>query len=151
IFIDNAEWNRLRLFSLFIDDFGNVLLPTARHIWDQLVAADCSVLQVLDAEASHHAFDAQHKAAEEYGRSIFNALAHDHSAYITREREKFDYALAARRRAVERIGLPEVREHRLSLLVKEEHESRLEFNQKAELYPEMTPLLIVRVEVDGHE
>jgi len=151
ISIATAEWNRVRIVSLFADDSGNVLLPTARHIWDQMVAADCCVQQVLDAETSRLIFEAQHKAAEVHGKPIFDALAHEHSAYITREREKFDYALAARRRAVERIGLPQVREHRLNLLLKEEHESRAELDQKARLYPEMTPLLIVRVEVNGHE
>ena len=151
ISIASAEWNRVRIVSLFADDSGNVLLPTARHIWDQMVAADCCVQQVLDAETSRLIFEAQHKAAELHGKLIFDALAHEHSAYITREREKFDYALAARRRAVERIGLPQVREHRLNLLLKEEHESRAELDQKARLYPEMTPLLIVRVEVNSHE
>ena len=151
ISIATAVWNRVRIVSLFADDSGNVLLPTARHIWDQMVAADCCVQQVLDAETSRLIFEAQHKAAELHGKPIFDALAHEHSAYITREREKFDYALAARRRAVERIGLPQVREHRLNLLLKEEHESRAELDQKARLYPEMTPLLIVRVEVNGHE
>ncbi len=145
ISIATAEWNRVRIVSLFVDDSGNVLLPTARHFWDQLVAADCSVQQVLDAEASRLTFEAQHKAAEVHGKPIFDALAHEHSAHITREREKFDYALAARRRAIERIGLPQVREHRLNLLQKEEHESRSELDQKARLYPEMTPLLIARV------
>ena len=151
ISIATAEWNRVRIVSLFVDDSGSVLLPTARHIWDQLVAADCSVQQVLDAEASRVTFDAQHKAAEVHGKPIFDALAHEHSAFITREREKFDYALEARRRAIERIGLPQVREHRLNLLMKEEHESRAELDQKARLYPEMTPLLMVRVEVNAHE
>ena len=78
-------------------------------------------------------------------------MAHEHSAFIAREREKFDYAIAARRRAVGRIGLPQVRDHRMYLLSKEEQEFRSTLDQKARLYPEMTPLLIVRVEVNGHE
>jgi hypothetical protein len=136
---------------LFIDDSGSVLLPTARHIWEQLLATNGQGRHMLDAEASHTAFVMQQRAAEEHGKPIYDALAHDHRAFIARERDKFDYAYAARRRAVERIGLPQVRDHRLYLLAKEEQEFRNQLDQKTRLYPEMTPLLMVRVEGDGHE
>jgi superfamily II DNA or RNA helicase len=151
ISIATAELNRVRIVPLFVDDSGNVLLPTARHIWDQLVAADCSVPRALDPEASLLTYEVQHKAAEEHGKPIFDALAQEHSTHIARERDKFDYALAARRRAIDRIGLPQVRDHRLHLLQKEEQELRAQIELKAKLYPEMTPLLIVRVEVNDYE
>ena len=146
ISIAAAEWNRVRIVSLFVDDSGSVLLPTARYIWDQLVATDCSVQHVLDTEASSVIFDVQRKAAEVHGKDIFDALTHEHSEFIIREREKFDYALAARRRAVERIGLPQVRNHRLKVLLKDEQEFRVALDQKTRLYPEMVPLIILRVE-----
>jgi hypothetical protein len=151
ISIATADWSRVRIISLFLDDDGSVLLPTARHIWEQLLAVDVAVVRVLDLESSRAAFDAQLRAAEQHGKSIYDALAHEHSAFIARERDKFDYAIAARRRAVERIGLPQVRDHRIDLLSKEEQEVRNTLDQKARLYPEMTPLLMVRVEVNGHE
>ncbi len=151
ISIATTEWNRLRIMPLFIDDTGSVLLPTARHIWDQLLATSVQVRRVLDAEASQIAFARQQKAAEEHGQQTYDSLANDHLAFIAREREKFDYASAARRRAVARIGLPQVRDHRLNLLTKEEQDFKNQLNQKAWLYPEMTPLLMVRVEGDGHE
>lgn len=151
ISIATSEWSRVRIIALFVDDGGSVLLPTARHIWEQLLAVDAAVARVLDPESSRATFEAQIKAAEQQGKSIYDAMAHEHSAFIARERDKFDYAIAARRRAVERIGLPQVRDHRMDLLSKEEQEFRSTLDQKARLYPEMTPLLIVRVEVNGHE
>jgi superfamily II DNA or RNA helicase len=151
ISIATSEWSRVRIIALFVDDGGSVLLPTARHIWEQLLAVDAAVARVLDPESSRATFEAQIKAAEQQGKSIYDAMAHEHIAFIARERDKFDYAIAARRRAVERIGLPQVRAHRMDLLSKEEQELRNTLDQKARLYPEMTPLLIVRVEVNGHE
>lgn len=146
-----TEWNRLRIMALFIDDNGNALLPTARHIWEQLLVTNGRVRRMLDTEASQTAFARQQKAAEEQGRPIYDSLAHDRRTFIAREREKFDYAFAARRRAIARIGLPQVRDHRLNLLAKEEQALQNQLDQKALLYPEMTPLLVVRVEGDGHE
>lgn len=74
-----------------------------------------------------------------------------HRSRITREREKADYAFAARRKTVERIGLPQVRNYRLNLLAQEERTSQEQIDQKAHAYPEMVPLLVIRVEGGGHE
>lgn len=149
--IATTEWNRLRIMPLFIDDNGHVLHPTARHVWDQLLATNVRVRRLFDTEASHAAFARQQQAAEEHGKPLYDSLAHDHQTFITREREKFGYAFAARRKAVKRIGLPQVRDHRLNLLAKEEQDFQNQLSQKARLYPEMTLLLMVRMEGDGHE
>jgi len=55
-------------------------------------------------------------------------------------------AFSARRRAIERIGLPHVRNHRLSLLEQEEERFHEQLERRAQILPEMTPLLLVRVE-----
>jgi superfamily II DNA or RNA helicase len=151
ISIATADRNRRRIMPLFIDDNGNVLHPTARHIWEQLLATHGTVRLILDAEITQTTSAVQRTAAEEHGRPFYDALAHEHRVFIAREREKHDYAFSARRKTTERIGLPEVRDHRLSLLAKEEQDSRNQLDLKARLYPEMTPLLMVRVEGDGHE
>lgn len=61
------------------------------------------------------------------------------------------YIAAARRRTVERIGLPQVRNYRLNLLAQEERSFQEQLNQKAHAYPDMVPLLVIRVEGGGHE
>jgi hypothetical protein len=75
----------------------------------------------------------------------------EHRARMAREQEKADYAFAARRRTIERIGLPQVRHHRLDLLAHEERAFQEQLAQKAQAFPEMVPLLIIRVEGGGHE
>ena len=56
------------------------------------------------------------------------------------------YAFAARRRAIERIGLPQVRDYRLTQLTQEEQTWREAMQQKSEVTPELIPLLLMRVE-----
>jgi len=78
-------------------------------------------------------------------------LVQEHRTAIARMREKAEYAFAAKRKTIERIGLPQVRKHRMRLLEEEERGLQKELDQKAHVYPEMVPLLLIRVEGSGHE
>lgn len=151
IAIATMEWNRRRIMPLFLADNGMVYMPTARHVWDQLLAASIQVRSILDATVSQATFKKLHTAAEEHGKPIYEALVQEHRARIAREREKANYAFAARRKTVERIGLLQVRNYRLNLLAQEERSFQEQLDQKAHAYPEMVPLLVIRVEDGGHE
>ena len=142
--------NRLRIMPLFLADNGNVYMPTARHIWDQLLVTSPQVRSMLDTEASQEAFAQLGKTAEEHGESIYESLVQEHKTRIEREREKAEYAFAARRRAIERIGLPHVRDYRLNLLAQEERALQKKLDQKVQVYPELVPLLMIRVEGGNH-
>ncbi|ROR32580.1 helicase-related protein [Inmirania thermothiophila] len=150
ISISTADWNRRRIMPLFLADDGRVFAPTARHIWDQLVVTKPTILRHLDVETSHQAFERLQEAAERQGKTIYDELVQAHRERLAREREKGEYAFAARRRAIERIGLPQVRNHRLSLLEQEEERFREQLERRAQILPEMAPLLLVRVEGGAH-
>ena len=49
-------------------------------------------------------------------------------------------------RLEQRIGLPQVRNYRLNLLAQEEQVFHEQLEQKAHVYPEMVPLLVIRVD-----
>ena len=151
IAITAMEWNRRRIMPLFLADSGRAYMPTARHIWDQLLVISPQARSMLDTETSQAAFTQLQKAAEEHGKSVYEELVQEHRTRIVRERGKADYAFAARRKTIERIGLPQVRNHRLNLLAQEERAFREQLDQKTQAYPEMVPLLMIRVEGGGHE
>lgn len=151
IAISTMEWNRRRILPLFLADNSMVYMQTARHVWDQLLAADIHVRSILDTQASQTAFAGVENAAEEQGKPVYEALVHEHRALIAREREKADYAFAARRKTLQRIGLAQVRNHRMNLLAQEELNLHKQLDQKAHAYPEMVPLLVIRVDGGGHE
>jgi hypothetical protein len=104
----------------------------------------------LDVETSHQAFERLQAAAERQGKTIYDELVQAHRERLAREREKGEYAFAARRRATLRIGLPQVRNHRLSLLEQEEERFREQLERRAQILPEMAPLALVRVEGGAH-
>jgi len=149
--IATMEWNRRRIMPLFLGDGGKVLMPTARHLWNQLLSATPDVQRHLDMDESKEAFDRLAEIAEEHGRAIYDELVQEHRMRLTREKEKGEYAFAARQRVIERVGLPQVRDHRLTLLQQEERTWSEELERKAQVYPEMVPLLLIRVEGDVHE
>jgi hypothetical protein len=149
IAIATMEWNRRRIMPLFLADNGTVYMPTARHVWDQFLAANTQIRSTLDAAVSQAAFEKLQDAAEEHGKPIYEGLVQEHRARITSEREKASYAFAARRRIIEQIGLPQVRHYRLNLLAQEERSVQEQLDQKVHTYPDMVPLLVIRVEGSG--
>jgi len=135
-----------RVLPLFLADDGRVFAPTARHIWDQLLTTPPTILRHLDVETLHQAFERLQEAAKRQGKTIYDELVQAHRERLAREREKGEYAFAARRRATLRIGLPQVRNHRLSLLEQEEERFHEQLERGAQILPEIQPLLIVRVD-----
>jgi len=151
ISIATPEWNRKRMMPLFLADNGMVYLPTARHVWDQLLGESPRVKAILGSEVSQVAFEKSESAARERGQSMYETLLQEHQEHIAREREKANYAFSARRKAIERIGLPQVRKHRLNLLSQEERDFQEQIDQKAHVFPDMVPLIVIRVEGSGDE
>ena len=86
------------------------------------------------------------EAAEAHGKPLYTELLTLHRERLTRERDKGEYAFAARRRTVERIGLSAVRYHRLAHLEREEHAWREQIKRKAQVSPDLVPLLLLRLE-----
>jgi superfamily II DNA or RNA helicase len=146
ISISTADWNRHRIMPLFLADDGRVFVPTAQHIWDQLLVTKPRILTSLDIEISYQAFERLQEVAEQQGKTIYDELVQAHQERLAREREKGEYAFAARRKAIQRIGLPQVRNYRLNLLAQEERSFQEQLDQKIQAYPEMVPLLVIRVE-----
>ena len=136
-----------RAMALFVSDDGRVLVPTARTVWDRLIALDdvCSVTTGLAGEPAKIAYDISRKAAEQHGAVVFDELLTAHREATRRERKKGTHAFAARRRAIERLGLPQVREHRLGILASDEREWSRKLSAREAALPELAAIALVRV------
>ena len=62
---------------------------------------------------------------------FYEQMVRQQQRQLQREQEKQDYAFAARRRAINRVGLPTVRQYRLTRLVSEEEAWQKEFSQRS--------------------
>jgi len=131
--------------SVFLSEEGKLFLPTARHIWDALQTAEAQVQATLGQDESIIAHERLQEAAEQAGQELFDALQQAHLASVAREEERGIVSFASRRKAIERVGLPEVRQFRLSRCDADESEWRSELQLARQIVPEIRPLLMLRI------
>jgi superfamily II DNA or RNA helicase len=131
--------------SVFVSEEGKLFLPTARHIWDALQTAEAQVQTTLGQDESITAHESLQIAAEQAGQELFDALQQAHLASVAREEERGIVSFASRRKAIERVGLPEVRQFRLSRCDADESEWRHELQSARQIVPEIRPLLMLRI------
>ncbi len=143
--IYNPDYQQQRLMPLFFHDNGKVFLQTARNIWEQLLTLEIEIIEYLTGEQATQAFTQLWEAALIQGKSVYEELLQKHRQNLDQENEKFAYTLATRRRAIERLGLPQVRDYRFAQLSQEEQKWQEMIQIKTEVIPELVPLLVIRI------
>jgi hypothetical protein len=146
IAIHTADWHRQRMLPLFVHQDGRCLQPTARHIWEELLTGPPEPGGLFAGEVAKMRFSQVWAAAETHGRSMYEELILKHDRQLAEDRQRGEHSFAARRRMLNRIGLPAVRAHRQAQMDQEERTWREQLNRRAEVQPEMVPLLLVHVE-----
>jgi len=136
---------RRSYLSVFLSEEGKLFLPTARHIWDAIQTTEPLVLDALDFDKSTLAYEQLQESAEQAGQALFETMQEAHIASIAREEERGSVAFNSRRKAIERIGLPEVRQYRLEKCNINESEWRNELKSAQQIMPEIRPLLLMRI------
>jgi predicted protein tyrosine phosphatase len=134
---------------LFISDEGRVLAPTAKAVWDRLIDLDGDAEgiahEAIGGETSSTVFEQAYKEAAKHGHTVFTELLASHEQRQIQQRNKGRRAFESRRIAIDRIGLPQVRNHRLRELEKEEVEWQDRIAAQDLALPELTALILVRV------
>jgi superfamily II DNA or RNA helicase len=148
IALDHQSFRDMKIIPIFRHDDGRILLPTARHIWDRLLEDRPEVEQMrtrtgADVEA---VFRRLRSEAERQGEVAFHELFARHQQRLKREQEKGHYAFQVRRDALNRIGLPEVRQHRITRLNDEERAWEEELRKREQVLPDLHPVILLRVE-----
>lgn len=148
ISLHTAGGREQRFLALFLAEDGRVFGPTARTIWERLIDLPNGLSQAgeeISGSIAVDAFDASRKAAEAQGAAVFEELAAAHQMSIMRERKKGTHAFSSRRRAIERLGLPQVRAHRLRILEDEQQAWTRELAAREAALPDLAAVLMVRV------
>jgi superfamily II DNA or RNA helicase len=135
-----------RLLPLFVSDTGDVFPVTAKRIWDQLLVVDPISCGIPSSDTRSSSFEACRAAAEESGRLVFQEMLRQHNVALEKEREKLEYRLTTRRRAIERLGLHQVRAHRLQKLEQEAESARADLDSQRSPVAEMVPILLLHVQ-----
>jgi len=144
----SAGRQEVRILPLFSHDDGRTFLPTARSIWDKLLQDGTKIEDrgAVDGNDCTAVFDRLKQEAEKHGESLFQDIYTRHQERIRHEREKGRYAFHVRRQALNRIGLPEVRQFRLKRLDEEERAWDADLRRQEQVFPELQPIVVLRVE-----
>ena len=67
--------------ALFLHEDSRLLLPAARHIWDQILSHDTEVVRHIQGAEVHYAFARLREAAETQGQRIYDELVLAHRDY----------------------------------------------------------------------
>jgi hypothetical protein len=148
IALDNQSLRDVKIIPIFHHDDGRNLVPTARHIWDALMEDRPEVEQVGTKTGGEveAVFCRLRSEAERQGEDAFHELYARHQQRLKREQAKGQYAFQVRREALGRLGLPEVRQHRLKRLDEEERAWAVELRRREQVLPELQPVILLRVE-----
>jgi superfamily II DNA or RNA helicase len=149
IALETPVGSQQRVMPVFISDDDRVLAPTARTIWDRLIEQDAPsetyAAASVTGEEAVNIFERSRAIAEEQGATVYRDLRDAHTARIERERVKLEQAYDARRNAIQRIGLSQVRDHRLRQLEREMAESKARMATSEHAVPDLSALLMVRI------
>jgi hypothetical protein len=99
----------------------------------------------LTGVSSRSAAEHLRAVAETEGKAVYDTLVQRHISDLARERDKAQFAFSARRRAIEQIGLSQVRDHRLQLLTKDEEAFYEGMKKRSGTLPHLEPLIVIRV------
>jgi superfamily II DNA or RNA helicase len=130
---------------VFRSEEGKIFVPTARHIWDLLQTTHAEVIETMASADTMIVSDELQAAAETSGREVFESMRLAHLESIEREEERGSVSFTARKKAIEKVGLPEVRQFRMNQCVMDETEWRKQLQAAKEVLPEMRPLLVLRI------
>jgi len=143
--VSSDEQSR-RIVPVFIND-AFILRPLAgKKIWEAILD-DGNVLTIaarkpLDANV----WDKLREASQEYAYDAFIKLKDEAMNRHEENHRKYLYALNLRLDAATRIGIENIRNHKLAALESERAETEREYEAGKMLCPEFRPCLVVRME-----
>ena len=147
----NQSGDLKAFFPVYYTPDGKIFPATAKRIWEALLSNDAEIHgdQMQEGGQTNQdcesVFDEARLIAEDAGVVFFNELKQKHAESLAIIKEKTEYGFSARQRAIERIGLPEVKNYRSVKLEKEIDDWKSSFEESKQVMPELTALLILSV------
>lgn len=146
ISLETAKWDQRKILALFVHEDGRNLIPTANYLWDLMISETPTMYTHLEGDEAVSVFHRLRQIAEENGKPLFEELVRRHRDRMAEEKEKAQYSFESRRKAIHKLGLPEVRAYRLSKLELEARQFHMEMEKREQIQPDLTPLIIVHVQ-----
>jgi len=130
---------------IFLHDDGRVLIPTSKYIWDQLLTDSIEIVSYIKNSSAIEIFEKINHIIEKYGEPIYEELVSKLKIIVNKEKSIMEYAFVSKKRAIERIGLPSVKLHRINELYKQEKEWYKHLLEKKQYNFDVFPVVILKI------
>jgi hypothetical protein len=145
----SSDENSRRIIPVFIND-DYILRPLAgKKIWDAILDESNTLTVTGKERLSPEQFDQIKDISREFAYDTFIELKDETVKRRDETHRKYNYALNLRIEAAERIGIENIRKHKLSRLENEKASVEHEYERGKTIFPEFCPVLLVRME-GGH-
>ena len=84
--------------------------------------------------------------APEQCHDLYLEMRQRHVNQLQLEKDKAEYSFRSRRKLLQSIGLPEVRDFRLRQLAQEEAQCAEDIRRQGQVLPQLTPLLMLKID-----
>ena len=139
---------RCQYMPVYIKPNGQYYATASQRVWDAVCSKEFEILpQDLAVESSLHQsiYALMHKVAQEEGKAIFESMLTANQTDLDNQFEKGEYSFNARKKAIERVGLPEVRQFRLRQLSSEYALWLQDIDKKRRVIPDMVLHTIIEI------
>lgn len=135
-----------KTIPVFINENG-VLRPLAgKRIWDAILD-DQRVISVTEgATIASDALETLTKASQDYAYDVFSDMRFEYERKIEENHRKYDYALSLRFDAASRIGIENIRHHKLDSLAQEKEQMEVQYRQSKQICPDFYLELLAYME-----
>lgn len=139
---------RSQYMPVYIKPNGQYYATASQRVWDAVCSKEFEILsQGLAVESSlrQSIYAIMHKVAQKEGKAIFESMLTANQTDLDNQFEKGEYSFNARKKAVERIGLLEVRQFRLRQLSSEYALWLQDIDKKRRVIPDIVLHTIIEI------
>ncbi len=135
---------QMQYLPVYIDKAGQYFSTASTRVWDAICSdpIDTDACSGVECES---VYSLLREAAETQGKLMFDSMLAEHTNELELSIEKGEYSFKARRNAIERIGLPEVKGYRMRQLDIEYRQWLQEIEAKREVFPELNLHLVFEI------
>jgi|Deesub1362A_J573_1020465.scaffolds.fasta_scaffold01127_9 superfamily II DNA or RNA helicase len=142
--IDFGKKTKIHYIPVFTSKDAETYTTTANRIWEKLSEGKFSITSGIERDAYPHK-----NIAEELAKDFFERDVMEEKQKIESEYTRKIMAIEAKRKAIEKIGIKNIRESRLRELEIERMKIERDYKIIEEPVPELYPVLVLEVKGDG--
>lgn len=147
ISLTSNQNNASRYLPLYCNSDGRYFAAASSRIWEAICQLEFDVLQgaISDDITGPSVIPMLESIAQREGEALFNTLHNEYLIELEREVSKAEFSFEARRRAIERIGLSEVKQYRLKQLELEQIAWNDNISNQRQVFPQLQLMLAVEI------